>query len=298
MSSPSYLCPCRHGEGRFAADKQILDDVNTISDFLTSPSNELRSTDDIGTVYVLAGNAILPLAERLFDHIESLEAKQRVVLVISGGIGHSTSYLYEAILRHPKYHALHPEVEGKSEAEVLHIILLKHWPRLSTLIHGGAVTLLIDWKSTNCGANAVESKKLLDGNGIWPKNLYIIQDPTMHRRTCASFEKIYVEDERSRSEGMPALLPCSYTPHLAISEDGDLCWSIVESSWTGHAIGQGDLWDVERFVSLVMGEIPRLRDDKEGYGPKGAGYIPHVAIPTEVEEAWTRLSSTFAVRKA
>jgi hypothetical protein len=38
-----------------------------------------------------------------------------------------------------------------------------------------------------------------------------------------------------------------------------------------------------------MGEIPRLRDDKEGYGPRGKGFIVHVDIPDEVEEAWRRV---------
>ena len=27
------------------------------------------------------------------------------------------------------------------------------------------------------------------------------------------------------------------------------------------------LWDMERYITLLMGEIPRLRDDSEGYGP-------------------------------
>ena len=27
------------------------------------------------------------------------------------------------------------------------------------------------------------------------------------------------------------------------------------------------MWDMERYVTLLMGEIPRLTDDKNGYGP-------------------------------
>ena len=45
------------------------------------------------------------------------------------------------------------------------------------------------------------------------------------------------------------------------------------------------LWPRERFYSLLMGEIRRLRDDESGYGPKGAGFIPHVDIPADVAAA-------------
>ncbi|OCF45341.1 hypothetical protein I317_00864 [Kwoniella heveanensis CBS 569] len=297
----SYLVPCRHGKGKIIADEQTVNDINTVSDFLTSPNYALDYTSsNADTVYVLAGNAILPLAETLFDHLATYSSTEPAVLVISGGIGHSTSYLYEAVKRHPKYRSLYPKIDGKSEAETLHIILLEYWPRISSSIDAGELTLLIDQQSTNCGANAVESKKLLDRSGIWPRSLYIVQDPTMHRRTAASFEKIYAEDERSQTHGMPILLPSSFTPHLSLSlsDDRGICWSLDRESCNGRQIGEGELWDVERFVSLVMGEIPRLRDDKTGYGPKGAGFISHVNIPAEVEGAWARLSDTFAVRKA
>lgn len=46
------------------------------------------------------------------------------------------------------------------------------------------------------------------------------------------------------------------------------------------------LWSPERFLSLIMGEIPRLRDDENGYGPLGRGFIPHVDIPVEIETAY------------
>ncbi|WVQ97253.1 hypothetical protein IAU59_004364 [Kwoniella sp. CBS 9459] len=301
-SSLSPLIPCRHGKATIAFDDQAVIDVNTISDFLTSPCNPLGAPDDgPGTVYVLAGNAILPLAEMLFDHVASLDAERACTLVISGGIGHSTVYLYEAVLRHPKYCALYTQIQGLSEAETLHAILIKYWPELATRVEKGSLNLLIDQKSTNCGANAVESKRLLDENGIWPNSLYIVQDPTMHRRTAASFDKIYTEDIRSsQTAGTPKLLPSSFTPHLALSTDNrELCWSLDPDQWKGRgSLSEGDLWDVERFVSLIMGEIPRLRDDGTGYGPKGAGFISHVEIPAKVEQAWARLSSSFAVRKA
>jgi hypothetical protein len=42
-----------------------------------------------------------------------------------------------------------------------------------------------------------------------------------------------------------------------------------------------------------MGEIPRLRNDEHGYGPRGAGYIAAVDIPLPVEAAYQRLLEPF-----
>lgn len=43
-----------------------------------------------------------------------------------------------------------------------------------------------------------------------------------------------------------------------------------------------------------MGEIPRLTDNIEGYGPKGKDYIAHVDIPIEVEKAFAELKREYA----
>jgi hypothetical protein len=47
-----------------------------------------------------------------------------------------------------------------------------------------------------------------------------------------------------------------------------------------------------------MGEIPRLSDDSDGYGPHGAGFIAHVDIPAEVLTAFTYLKRQYQVREA
>lgn len=44
------------------------------------------------------------------------------------------------------------------------------------------------------------------------------------------------------------------------------------------------MWDMDRYITLLMGEIPRLSDSTEGYGPNGKGYIAHVDIPIEVDQ--------------
>jgi hypothetical protein len=50
-----------------------------------------------------------------------------------------------------------------------------------------------------------------------------------------------------------------------------------------------DTWPRERWISLVMGEVPRLRDDELGYGPRGRGFIAHVELPDEVAAAHASL---------
>ena len=52
-------------------------------------------------------------------------------------------------------------------------------------------------------------------------------------------------------------------------------------------------WVMERYMSLLLGEIPRLTDGIGGYGPKGKGYIAHVDIPPEVQIAFQSLNSEY-----
>ena len=53
------------------------------------------------------------------------------------------------------------------------------------------------------------------------------------------------------------------------------------------------MWDMDRYVNLLMGEIPRLTDGPEGYGPRGRQFIAHVDIPEEVQTAFEGLQKVF-----
>lgn len=258
-----------------------IDDLNTVFAFLSSPcSPPPVEGDEEGTVFVLAGNAIIPLSWELFDHIDYVQMEQPVTLIIAGGIGHSTQYLYDAVARDRELGI--SISQGMAEADLLVEIARKAFD-VDGAVGSGKLRLIVDDESTNCGSNAIETKRILDENGIWPRRLVVVQDPTMHRRTLAGFERIYAEDERARTDGMPELLGWTLQPKVALGSEGELIWSMEEGS-------TDELWDPARFISLVLGEIPRLRDDNEGYGPNGAGFIAHVDIPAAVEEAWWRLS--------
>ena len=56
------------------------------------------------------------------------------------------------------------------------------------------------------------------------------------------------------------------------------------------------MWDMDRYVNLLMGEIPRLTDGPEGYGPRGRQFIAHVDIPEEVQTAFTELKKVYGER--
>ncbi len=57
------------------------------------------------------------------------------------------------------------------------------------------------------------------------------------------------------------------------------------------------LWPVERYLSLIIGELPRIRDDEQGYGPRGKNFIAHVDVPLAVEQAWQQLTQDATLRE-
>ena len=53
------------------------------------------------------------------------------------------------------------------------------------------------------------------------------------------------------------------------------------------------MWEMERYISLLLGEIPRLTDDENGYGPRGKGFIAHVEVPEDVRASFEALKQEF-----
>jgi hypothetical protein len=262
-----------------------LDDINTIAQFLASPQVPSLLTFPSVDVLVLCGNGIVPIAEAVFDSLEKRPDLTRT-LVICGGIGHSTKHLYDAVERSAKYTALANEVRGLPEASVFDLILKRYYPRLADRASQDGLKIIIEDKSTNCGDNAIQSRKVLELHDIREfKSCIIVQDPTMSLRTRAAFEHTYRE-----VQSPPAFLTCPiFVPRTYVNAAGVL--KIGAAQAESLIIGSAELWEPQRFVDLVMGEIPRLRDDKNGYGPLGKDFIVHVDIPAEVEQAWKRLES-------
>ncbi len=103
-------------------------------------------------VVVLAGNAVIPT----IDAACRLAAEREVPLLISGGVGHSTNYLYEAVRQDTRYRML--PVVGRPEAHVLADIAHDYWqiPRSR---------LVVEDQSTNCGENARFTRTTLENRG-------------------------------------------------------------------------------------------------------------------------------------
>jgi len=213
---------------------------------------------------VLAGNAMLWTLEGAVKKARSANAP----LLISGGIGHSTKLLVSAVDAHPVYRKA---LAGQtSEARLLADIA-------AMFLGMDQSRLLIEDASTNCGENALFSRRFLDLRGIVAQSLLLVQDPLMQRRTDASFRQAWADGVCPTILNWPVQVPRVGYRHNKV----DFLQSPNSRKWTP-----------ERFVSLLTGEIPRLRDDETGYGPRGKGFLPHVDIPNEIEVAYRHILSS------
>lgn len=261
----------------------LAEDVNTISTFLSHEQVRLDSSSDTQhyDAIVLCVSAIFHCAETLFEAIQQRGSSLTPTLILCGGIGHSTPHLYTAVAQNPRYAQLAERINGLPEAQVMEKILNTCYPA-----DNAGVNVLIEDQSTNCGANATETKKLLRKHGIsvFGKRVLIIQDPTMSLRTKMSFENAF-EDDQVVFEACPTFVP------KAIEVDGRLRFD--ESG----GVREEQLWDMDRFLGLILGEIVRLRDDENGYGPRGKGFIGHADVPEAVLEAYTRLEKSVQAKR-
>ncbi|HRD63659.1 MAG TPA: YdcF family protein [Nocardioides sp.] len=120
----------------------------------------------------------------------------------------------------------------------------------------GLTDVLIERDSRNCGENVVLARELVLSAGLAPRTVTLVQEPTMQRRMDAVFRQVWPEA-------------------AAVNRPGP--------RHGRHA------WPRDRWISLVMGEVPRLRDDEHGYGPRGHGFQAHVDVPPDVESAYAAL---------
>ena len=272
----------------------LCDDANTLASWLARRDLDTLTRGD-ADVIVLCGSALLGTVDLA---CAALSAGVASCLLITGGIGHSTSLLVAALRAHPACAALQPSTpDGTSEAELLAAVA-------TTVIGIDRDHIVLETASTNCGANAVETRRLLDalrdrGGGdnvgeaalaqLWqratdatPFRMIIIQDPTMQRRSHASFERAFAD----RPVRILSFAP--WVPRAVASDEAGLPLALLPPP-RGVSLGDVEAWAPRRFVELLAGEIPRLRDAPGGYGPRGSGYIAHVDVPAAVELAHARI---------
>ncbi|WP_297716308.1 YdcF family protein [uncultured Citrobacter sp.] len=240
--------------------------INTVGQWLAQNDFAENITVQADCV-ILAGNAVIPT----IDAACRIAKEQQIPLLISGGIGHSTTFLYAAIAQHPRYNTL--RTAGRAEAAILADIAHQFWN-----IPGE--TIWVEDQSTNCGENARFSCALLRQATQTMETVIVVQDPTMQRRTMATFERVTRDDPQApRWLSFPGFVPA-----LTLQGDG------VDFAPTAEG-----LWSVDRYLSLITGELPRLRDDETGYGPRGRDFITHVDIPPTVEQAGLHLQRDAAL---
>ena len=147
------------------------------------------------------------------------------------------------------------------EAEIMALLAINHFGVDPSMV-------ITEGSSTNTGENIMFSLKILKKHDIPVTSALLMQDPFMQLRSAMTFKKY-----------SPATVLISYAPFIPYA--GMPCGSV------------NGLWSRERFSEFLIREIPRLRDDENGYGPSGAGFISHIDIPAEGEESYARLCHAF-----
>ncbi len=119
--------------------------MNTVGAWLAQDDYQDNQPVDL---VILAGNAVIPAIDAACKNA----AEQGVPLIISGGIGHSTTFLYAAIAKHPRYNRI--PTTGRAEAAILADIAREFWNIPAEHLH-------VEDQSTNCGENARFSRALM-----------------------------------------------------------------------------------------------------------------------------------------
>lgn len=256
-------------------NQQTIDAVNILGDFcgrrdieeLTSSVLMERYGIPQADVFVLFGGSILCGGDVLAEAIQNKVARHYIIV---GGAGHTTQTLREKV--HTQYPSI--ETEGLTEAEIFNQYLKVNY---------GLQADYLEMNSTNCGNNITYLLDLIKEKHLPFHSIILCQDATMQYRMEAGLRK-YVSDN------VTIINYAAYQAELILDREG-----VPAFSCPIHG-----MWQFERYLTLLMGEIPRLSDNPEGYGPKGTGYIAHVDIPEKVMEAFQYLKENHAeyIRKA
>lgn len=108
--------------------------------------------------------------------------------------------------------------------------------------------------------------------------MILSQDSSMQKRMDAVLRKYITED-------VTMINYATYSVNVLCSGD-ELCY---EKEIHG-------MWTIDRYIHLLMGEIPRLTDDVNGYGPNGKNFIAHVDIPEIVKSSFEELKFVYGYK--
>ena len=210
-------------------------------------------------VFVLFGGSILYGVDVLAKAIQNKIAKKYLIV---GGYGHTTATLQQTVAH--QYPDL--QTSDMQEADLFAALLKKRFNLQADYL---------ETKSTNCGNNITYLLELLKQKHIDFRSIILAQDATMQKRMSACLDK-YV------SSDVEIINFATYQNQLTIKNQ--------ELTFTKDIPG---MWTPERYMKLLMGEIPRLTDNTYGYGPKGKNFISHVDIPEKVQKAYLFLNDKY-----
>lgn len=250
-------------------EERAVESINILGDFcgrrdvpsLTREALKNQYGQDQADVMVLFGGSILCGGDLLADAMKERVAKKYIIV---GGAGHTTETL------RLKMNAEFPQIttKGMPEADIFEAYLE---------IRYGLRADFLERNSTNCGNNITFLLELLQKNHICCNSIILAQDAAMQLRMDAGLRKY-----------APDIKKINYAVYDAkvILKDSEL---VFEKEIWG-------MWDMERYINLLVGEIGRLSDTPSGYGPRGRDYIAHVDIPEEVREAYAYLKQKYPGR--
>jgi len=179
-------------------------------------------------------------------------------IIIAGGIGHATKYLRENM----------GIISTLSEAELMTDLVRQA---------GYQGEILQDQTSTNTGENAANALALAPTN--W-HHVMIVQDPLLALRSQLTFEKVW-----GAAYQFTRILP----PAFQLTQ--------LDPVEFGLNRAFHNAWSTTYFTELLLGEVQRLQDNVQGYGPHGTGFIRHVTIPAPVLTAYQHLLAQGLTRK-
>ncbi len=245
-------------------------DVNRLSAFLAERDFAALTKEAVvaalgkpADLLILMGGSIGSGCEAAAAAYRGGAAKQ---LMIVGGAGHTTQALRDSV------NGRYPDIptKGRAEADLIADMFEAHLgiPRAE---------VLLETASANCGENAAFALRVARESALDPEKVILMQDSSMQRRMRHSFEKAW-GGTRARFYG--------YAAHVPVVEEWDGALRYAGAQPWG-------MWPLKRFLSLILGEIPRLHDTPAGYGPEGKGFISHCDVPEDVLAAFSRLSADF-----
>lgn len=244
----------------------LADDINLLGTFcsqrdlttLTQNSLQEKYNFPKADAFVLFGGSVLGGVATMITAMENKIAKNYLIV---GGQGHTTESLRHQIKLN--YHQI--KTKNVSEAEMFNALL-----QLKT----GQTADYVEVQSTNCGNNITNMLKILTDNHLPHRSVILCQDATMQRRMEATLQKFAPE--------ITIVNYASYEIKVILKEN--------QLQFDRELMG---MWDLDTYITLLLGEISRLQNTPTGYGPAGKNFIAPVFIPKDVLAAYSRLIKAF-----